>query len=105
MGLLAVLSVLTALLAQALHTHRYDLVGISYQECDRIITQGSAPGRLVNTKPWVGYCCFSQDTSHTATASFSRSFVVPGLGKGGGSSARQRVDRAFDAVVKVLMEK
>ena len=36
-----------------LHTHRYDLVGISYQEGDRIITQGSAPGRLVNTKPWV----------------------------------------------------
>jgi hypothetical protein len=87
MGLLTVLSVLAALLAQAtelpppfprpgttkllendavavwdvswlkqkypLHTHRYDLVGISYQEGDRIITQGSAPGRLVNTKPWV----------------------------------------------------
>jgi hypothetical protein len=87
MGLLTVLSLLTALLAQAaelpppfprpgtttlvendavavwdvswlkqkypLHTHRYDLVGISYQEGDRIITQGNAPGRLVNTKPWV----------------------------------------------------
>lgn len=36
-----------------LHTHRYDLVGISYAEGDRIITQGNAPGRLVNTKPWV----------------------------------------------------
>ena len=36
-----------------LHTHRYDLVGISYVEGDRIITQGNAPGRLVNTKPWV----------------------------------------------------
>ena len=36
-----------------LHTHRYDLVGISYVEGDRIITQGSAPGRLINTKPWV----------------------------------------------------
>ena len=36
-----------------LHTHRYDLVGISYVEGDRIITQGEAPGRLVNTKPWV----------------------------------------------------
>jgi len=36
-----------------LHTHRYDLVGISYAEGDRIITQGDAPGRLVNTKPWV----------------------------------------------------
>ena len=36
-----------------LHTHRYDLVGISYVEGDRIITQGDAPGRLVNTKPWV----------------------------------------------------
>ena len=36
-----------------LHTHRYDLVGISYQEGDRIITQGNAPGRLVNTKAWV----------------------------------------------------
>src|SRR5947209_15605506 len=35
-----------------LHTHRYDLVGISYAEGDRIITQGSAPGRLVNTKAW-----------------------------------------------------
>ena len=36
-----------------LHTHRYDLVGISYAEGDRIITQGSGPGRLVNTKAWV----------------------------------------------------
>ena len=36
-----------------LHTHRYDLVGISYAEGDRIITQGNAPGRIVNTKPWV----------------------------------------------------
>ena len=36
-----------------LHTHRYDLVGISYVEGDRIITQGQGPGRLVNTKPWV----------------------------------------------------
>jgi hypothetical protein len=36
-----------------LHTHRYDLVGVSYAEGDRIITQGSAPGRLVNTKAWV----------------------------------------------------
>ena len=36
-----------------LHTHRYDLIGISYQEGDRIITQGNAPGRLVNTKAWV----------------------------------------------------
>ena len=36
-----------------LHTHRYDLVGISYAEGDRIITQGTAPGRLVNTKAWV----------------------------------------------------
>ena len=36
-----------------LHTHRYDLVGVSYAEGDRIITQGSGPGRLVNTKAWV----------------------------------------------------
>jgi hypothetical protein len=36
-----------------LHTHRYDLIGISYEEGDRIITQGQAPGRLVNTKKWV----------------------------------------------------
>jgi quercetin dioxygenase-like cupin family protein len=36
-----------------LHTHRYDLVGMSYAEGDRIITQGNAPGRLVNTKAWV----------------------------------------------------
>src|SRR5436190_14031821 len=36
-----------------LHTHRYDLVGISYAEGDRIITQGNAPGRLVHTNPWV----------------------------------------------------
>ena len=35
-----------------LHTHRYDLVGVSYAEGDRIITQGNAPGRLVNTKAW-----------------------------------------------------
>jgi len=35
-----------------LHTHRYDLVGVSYAEGDRIITQGSGPGRLVNTKAW-----------------------------------------------------
>jgi hypothetical protein len=36
-----------------LHTHRYDLIGISYAEGDRIITQGNAPGRLVPTKAWV----------------------------------------------------
>ena len=36
-----------------LHTHRYDLIGVSYVEGDRIITQGDAPGRLTNTKPWV----------------------------------------------------
>ena len=36
-----------------LHTHRCDLVGISYVEGDRIITQGSGPGRLVNTRAWV----------------------------------------------------
>ena len=36
-----------------LHTHRYDLVGVSYVEGDRIITQGRRPGRLVNTKAWV----------------------------------------------------
>jgi hypothetical protein len=36
-----------------LHTHRYDLVGVSYVGGDRIITQGNAPGRLVNTKAWV----------------------------------------------------
>ncbi len=36
-----------------LHTHRYDLVGVSYAEGDRIITQGNAPGRLVHTKVWV----------------------------------------------------
>ncbi len=36
-----------------LHTHRYDLIGVSYAEGDRIITQGDRPGRLVNTKAWV----------------------------------------------------
>jgi hypothetical protein len=36
-----------------LHTHRYDLVGVSYVEGDRIISQGNGPGRLVNTKAWV----------------------------------------------------
>jgi hypothetical protein len=36
-----------------LHTHRYDLIGVSYVEGDRIITQGDTPGRLVNTKAWV----------------------------------------------------
>lgn len=36
-----------------LHRHRYDLIGISYAEGDRIITQGDAPGRLVPTKAWV----------------------------------------------------
>jgi hypothetical protein len=36
-----------------LHTHRYDLVGISYAEGDRIITQGDTPARLVKTKAWV----------------------------------------------------
>ena len=36
-----------------LHTHRYDLVGVSYAEGDRIITQGNAPGRLVKTNAWV----------------------------------------------------
>jgi hypothetical protein len=36
-----------------LHTHRYDLFGISYVEGDRVITQGTAPGRLTTTKAWV----------------------------------------------------
>ena len=36
-----------------LHTHRHDLIGVSYVEGDRIITQGDAPGRLTRTKPWV----------------------------------------------------
>ena len=36
-----------------LHTHPYDLVGISFVEGDRIITQGDNPGRLVPTKAWV----------------------------------------------------
>jgi hypothetical protein len=36
-----------------LHTHRYDLVGVSYVEGDRIITSGNAPGRLVHTRAWV----------------------------------------------------
>jgi hypothetical protein len=36
-----------------LHTHRYDLVGVSYAEGDRIITQGNEPGRRVPTKAWV----------------------------------------------------
>jgi hypothetical protein len=36
-----------------LHTHLYDLVGVSYAEGDRIITQGNGPGRQVNTKAWV----------------------------------------------------
>jgi hypothetical protein len=36
-----------------LHTHLYDLIGISYEEGDRIITQGNRPGQLVNTKKWV----------------------------------------------------
>ncbi len=36
-----------------LHRHRYDLIGVSYVEGDRIITQGAAPGRLSRTQPWV----------------------------------------------------
>src|SRR5689334_24085643 len=36
-----------------LHTHRYDLIGVSYVEGDRMITQGDAPGRLTTTKAWV----------------------------------------------------
>ena len=36
-----------------LHTHRYDLIGVSYVEGDRIITQGDAPGRQTPTRPWV----------------------------------------------------
>lgn len=36
-----------------LHTHRYDLIGISYAEGDRIITQGDRPGRRVTTKAWI----------------------------------------------------
>ena len=35
-----------------LHHHRYDLIGISYIEGDRIITQGTAPGRLTHTRAW-----------------------------------------------------
>jgi hypothetical protein len=36
-----------------LHSHRYDLFGVAYVEGDRIITQGSAPGRRITTKAWV----------------------------------------------------
>jgi hypothetical protein len=36
-----------------LHTHRHDLVGVSYAEGDRMITQGNGPGRLVKTNAWV----------------------------------------------------
>ena len=36
-----------------LHTHRYDLIGVSYVEGDRIITQGDAAGRLTTTRAWV----------------------------------------------------
>jgi len=36
-----------------LHTHRYDLIGVSYVAGDRIITQGNSPGQLVNTRAWV----------------------------------------------------
>ena len=36
-----------------LHTHRYDLIGVSYAAGDRIITQGSGPGRRVTTQAWV----------------------------------------------------
>jgi hypothetical protein len=36
-----------------LHTHRYDLVGISYVEGDRIVTPGNGTGQLQNTKAWV----------------------------------------------------
>lgn len=35
-----------------LHTHRYDLIGVSYAEGGRIITQGGT-GRLVKTEAWV----------------------------------------------------
>ena len=35
-----------------LHTHRYDLIGISTVDGDRIITQGTAPGRLTHTRAW-----------------------------------------------------
>jgi hypothetical protein len=36
-----------------LHTHRYDLIGVSYVEGDRIITQGDRPGRQTTTKAWI----------------------------------------------------
>ena len=36
-----------------LHTHRYDMIGVSYVGGDRIITQGDGPGRLTSTKAWV----------------------------------------------------
>ena len=45
-----------------LHTHRYDLVGISYQEGDRIITQGNAPGDSSTPSP--GYFRPTRPTSH-----------------------------------------
>ena len=35
-----------------LHTHRYDLIGIAYEEGDRIITQGNAPVR--SSEPFAG---------------------------------------------------
>jgi hypothetical protein len=35
-----------------LHTHRYDLIGLSYMEGERIITQGNRPGNQVRTPAW-----------------------------------------------------
>jgi hypothetical protein len=35
-----------------LHHHSYDLVGISYTDGDRVITQGTAEGRLTHTAAW-----------------------------------------------------
>jgi len=44
-----------------LHHHRYDLVGISYVEGDRIVTTNGV-GRLQNTKPWVFQTNFANVT-------------------------------------------
>jgi hypothetical protein len=51
-----------------LHTHRYDLVGMSYAEGDRIITQGDAPGRLTSGKVGGGACTNSRRCSFRTDA-------------------------------------
>src|SRR3954463_11926903 len=61
-----------------LHTHRYDLIGVSYVEGDRIITQGEAPGGLTTRRPCLfqSTLALNPNAEHAATPPPMRAILM-----------------------------